>query len=186
MAIKKFIVNDEEAKIDYEGLENKPFGEIVNEEVIYPLKTSDYQSKAGVSMAQLDPSDFTDDIIIGEHYIVEFDGTKYYVEAADNNGDVYLSNINIADFPVGFVFAIQFSSRGIMAMALTPGDHSLLIKHYQLSTLDPSYLPNIFLGCVDADTGDTSITEYPFLEGLFYAITHPDDLVLMRWDDPSA
>lgn len=144
MAIQKFIVNGDEAKIDYEGLENKPFGEPIND-TVYPLKTSTYTDPyEDIPEVELDYSDFESSIVVGEHYIVKFDGIEYEVEAYARSGYVTLSNINMDVYPAGFVFMVQYTDDPedtSTAYASTIGDHSLSITRAEITTLNPSYLP---------------------------------------------
>lgn len=148
MGIQKFIVNGDEAKIDYEGLENKPFGNIT-EETIYPLKTSTYVMQESQARVMLDFSDFTKALVAGEHYTVNFDGTIYEVDAVVNGSAVAICNVPLDDsesgLPSGGVFIVatmvQATSGMAMAIAQTAGEHSLFIKQTNISTLDPMYLP---------------------------------------------
>lgn len=146
MAIQKFLVNGDEAKIDYEGLENKPFGEesietILNEETGTFIKPSEILPYMYTIVA------FVNDIVLGETYTVSFDGTEYTCVASEGYfmgaQALLLGNLTIAS-PVpgpGEPFCVVSNDNAKVIMGVSAGPHTFSIVKRSVSTINPEYLP---------------------------------------------
>lgn len=143
MAIQKFIVNGDEVKIDYEGLENKPFGEeelvtIFPEVIDYPFYYDDQTNVYYTSVMPAMPLV----LVVNEEYIVTFDGIEYtcvcnasshsWKELGDSNFLQYPFNIYLQDVE-GYAFAINTS--------LTGSAHTFKIEQRRPAPLSAEYLP---------------------------------------------
>lgn len=148
MAIQKFIVNGDEAKIDYEGLENKPFGEEEGTIIAEVTKSFNEPSYPGASSYMPD----TEETILspfeeGATYTITFDNVEYerVCQVMDMGGMLvyYIGNLELIGYPTGTgePFLFQYDSSACYAKASTIGEHTYEVSGMIISTLDPKYLP---------------------------------------------
>lgn len=86
--IKDFSVNGETYKIDYNSLENKPYGK-EETEIFFPTSTLTFESSGSTFFYSTNnPLNIP---VYGEHYIVNWEGTDYEVEAYYGyNGQIFI------------------------------------------------------------------------------------------------
>lgn len=153
MAIQKFIVNGDEANIDYEGLVNKPFGDIVST-VVIPETTDtgfEYQSSFGAYVSMhMEMSPFPN-IVLGKTYKVTYDGVEYectaFSETFQSVMELTVLGSSIFsptfDYPFAFIFMQDPSSGGAMIVGAqdTETTHTYKIEEIKYTTINPDYLP---------------------------------------------
>lgn len=91
MAIQKFIVNGDEAKIDYEGLENKPFG---TPELIPVFEFHDihcYNKDSSYYSDQIFANEIPGKLKLYEKYKVTIDNNVYYLTSSGDGSTIYLN-----------------------------------------------------------------------------------------------
>ena len=91
MSIQKFVVNGEEAKIDYEGLENKPFG---TPELIPVFDVHDihcYNEDGSYYSDSFSSTEIPGKLKLYEKYKVTIDNNVYYLTSSGEGSSIYLN-----------------------------------------------------------------------------------------------
>lgn len=143
MAIQKFIVNGDEAKIDYEGLENKPFGEeelitIFPEVIDYPFY---YNEQANIYYSSVKPA-IPLVLVVNEEYIVTFDEIEYTCVCHASSGSRReLGDSNFLQYPFHIYLRDVEGYEFVIDTSLTGSAHTFKIEQRRPAPLSAEYLP---------------------------------------------
>ena len=125
-----------EADMSWDNLQNKPFGDIVIEDVIIP--------ETNFTGTQYSFSTDIESFVVGETYTVIFDGVVYPdLVCASYNGVPAIGRVSQETSHLTFMIGIRNGSAS--AMSMNGGDHSISVLKYSdiTKTIDPKYLPEM-------------------------------------------
>ena len=144
--IKGFSVNGEEYQVDFETLANRPpqFGKEATE-VFLPMQTDVAFQDEYVGTYFCDNISVQNCLVVGEKYVVNWDGTEYETVAVYNQGvcvigDSFLQESGVKhEFP--FLITTPSDEPWLSACTTEQGNHSFSITHKYVTRLASKYLP---------------------------------------------